>query len=120
MGARAAIRRAVLAAAVLTFVACAPGPQLDPLPGKALAPGATLYHLTDSDLVHKEGPISIWLLRLDPSRIDLQLTLANEEIVGTETVPEIAARHGALAAINAGYFATNGDPSGVMTWTVGE
>ena len=115
MGPRGAVRHAVLTAAVLAILAFARGPQLDQRSAKELAPGATLYHLTDTDLVNKEGPISVWLLRLDPARIDLQLTLANEEIVGTEAVPEIAARHGALAAINAGFFAPNGDPAGIMT-----
>src|SRR5919108_3859020 len=100
-------RRALLAAvlacwAVLASGAFARAPQLDPRSAKELAPGATLYHLTDSDLVNKEGPISVWILRLDPARVDLQLMLANDEIVGTETVPEIATRHRALAAINAG------------------
>jgi hypothetical protein len=118
MRARLGARRAVLAAAVLAWVAVgafAREPQLDPRSAKELAPGATLYHLTDTDLVNKEGPISVWLLRLDPARVDLRLMLANDEIVGTETVPEIAVRHHAPAAINAGFFAPNGDPAGVMT-----
>jgi exopolysaccharide biosynthesis protein len=114
MVARLAARRALLAAAVLALCAFAQSPQLDPRTAKELAPGATLYHLTDTDLVNKEGPISVWLLRLDPARVDLQLALANDEIVGTETVQELAARHGALAAINAGFFLANGDPAGVL------
>jgi hypothetical protein len=114
MGPRIAVRRTLLAAVVLALLAVRPSAQLDPQSAKQLAPGATLYHLTDTALVNKEGPISVWLLRLDPAKVDLQLTLANEEIVGTETVGDIAARHQALAAINAGYFAANGDPSGVM------
>jgi exopolysaccharide biosynthesis protein len=115
MGAGLAVRRTLLAAAVLALCAVTQSAQVDSRSGKELAPGATLYHLTDTELVNKEGPISVWLLRLDPARVDLQLTLANEEIVGTETVPEIAVRHHALAAINAGFFAANGDPSGVLT-----
>ena len=31
----------------------------------------------------------------------------------TETVPDIARRHGAIAAVNAGFFLPNGDPSGI-------
>lgn len=115
MSSRLAVRRALLAAAVLALSVVARAGQIDPRSGKELAPGATLFHLTDTALVNTEGPISIWMLRLDPARVDLQLALANDEIVGTETVPEIAARHNALAAINAGFFAANGDPAGVMT-----
>ncbi len=46
---------------------------------------------TSPTLVNPEGPISIWVLRLDPARVDLQAALANDEIMGTETVGGIAA-----------------------------
>ena len=80
-----------------------------------VAPGVLLYHLDSPALVNPEGPISIWVLRLDPLRVDLQAALANDEIMGTETVGGIAARHRPVAAINAGFFLPNGDPAGVMT-----
>src|SRR4029453_17898555 len=54
------------------------------------------------------------MLRLDPARVRLRAVLANDEIMGTETVAEMASRHGALAAINAGFFLPNGDPAGLL------
>jgi exopolysaccharide biosynthesis protein len=59
--------------------------------------------------------MSVWLLRLDPARIELRAALANDEVMGTEVVSSIAERHRALAAINAGFFLANGDPAGVFT-----
>jgi hypothetical protein len=88
--------------------------QLDLPEPRTVAPGVLLYHLDSQNLVDPPGPISIWALRLDPQRTDLQAMLANDEIVGTETVADIAARHKPLAAINAGFFLPNGDPAGVM------
>jgi hypothetical protein len=53
------------------------------------------------------------MLRLDPARVTLRAALSNDEVMGTEVVADTAARHGALAAINAGFFLPNGDPAGV-------
>jgi hypothetical protein len=80
-----------------------------------VAPGVLLYHLDSPSLVDPEGPISIWALRLDGARVDLQAALANDEIMGVETVGGIAERHKPVAAINAGFFLPNGDPAGVLT-----
>jgi exopolysaccharide biosynthesis protein len=116
MALRARIRRhAILASALLCAVAFTRAPQLDLKSPKQLAPGVTLYYLDTPALVDPAGPLSIWLLRLDPARAELRAALANDEIMGTETVAGIADRHRALAAINAGFFAANGDPSGVLT-----
>ena len=80
---------------------------------REIASGITLYHLTDPSLLDPPAPVSIWLLRVDPGAADLRAVLANDEIVDTETVPDMAARHGALAAINAGFFLLpTGDPAG--------
>ena len=54
------------------------------------------------------------MLRLDPARVTLRAALANDEVMGTETVGDTAARHGAVAAINAGFFLPNGDPAGLL------
>ncbi|MCA1558923.1 MAG: phosphodiester glycosidase family protein [Acidobacteria bacterium] len=88
--------------------------RLDPGPPAAIAPGVDLYHLTDPSLIDPAGPISAWLLRLDPALIDLKSVLANDEILGLETVSDMGERHRAVAAINAGFFLPNGDPSGVL------
>jgi hypothetical protein len=80
-----------------------------------LAPGVHFYQLESTALVSPPEPMSVRLIRLDPAIADLRSVLANDEIVGTETVSALAARHKPIAAINAGYFQANGDPSGVLT-----
>ena len=108
--------RVLVLAAALT---CGASSQtvLDRLPPhRQVADGITLFHLTDETSIEPPAPISIWMLRLDPARTRLRVALANDEIMGTESVAEIAARHGALAAINAGFFLPNGDPAGLLKW----
>jgi Phosphodiester glycosidase len=100
---------------VSPFRAVTPGGQQLDLPEpRNVAPGALLYHLDSPALVDPEGPISIWMLRLDPAKVDLQAALSNDEIMGVESVAGIAERHKPIAAINAGFFLPNGDPAGVM------
>ncbi len=113
---RARQRLAVISAWLLLLAIAPVATQQVELPEpRVLAPGVLLYHLDRPTLVEPEGPISIWALRLDSSRVDLQSVLANDEIMGTETVASIAERHQPIAAVNAGYFQQNGDPAGVMT-----
>ena len=72
-------------------------------------------HRSDNDAT---GPWVINLLRVDPKQIDLRVVHALDEGVGLETTSSIAARHGAVAAVNAGFFRTTGtyrgEPSGVL------
>ena len=89
--------------------------QLDLPEPRHVASGVLLYYLDSPALVDPEGPVSIWMLRLDPAKVDLQAALSNDEIMGVETVTGIAERHKPIAAINAGFFLPNGDPAGVMT-----
>jgi hypothetical protein len=79
-----------------------------------VAPGVALYHLADPSLLDPPGPIAIQILRLDPARTRLKSALSQDHVVGTETVPEMAVRHEAIAAVNAGFFAPNGDPTGLL------
>jgi hypothetical protein len=119
---RAAPSRRTLAS--LAFVAAVAGSiasgSQSPLllrPGsdvREVAPGITLFHITDPALVEPAALLSIWILRLDPLRVRLRAALANDEVVGVETVADTAARHGAIAAINAGFFLPNGDPAGLF------
>jgi Phosphodiester glycosidase len=100
---------------VSPFRAVAPRAQQFDLPEpRNVAPGVLLYHLDSPTLVDPEGPISIWMLRLDHAKVDLQAALSNDEIMGVESVAGIAERHKPIAAINAGFFLPNGDPAGVM------
>ena len=101
---------------VSPFRAVAPrAQQLDLPEPRNIAPGVLLYHLDSPALVDPEGPVSVWMLRLDPAKVDLQAALSNDEIMGVESVAGIAERHKPIAAINAGFFLPNGDPAGVMT-----
>lgn len=58
-------------------------------------------------------------LRLDLKKARLNVVHALDAVIGVETTSSIAQRHGALAAINAGFFRLdksifNGDPAGVF------
>jgi len=64
-------------------------------------------------------PVRMNLLRLDLTKVRLDVVHAGDGIIGTETVSSIATRKGALAAINAGFFrldtsAYAGDPAGIF------
>lgn len=64
-------------------------------------------------------PVRMNLLRLDLTKVRLDVVHAGETVIGTETVSSIATRHRALAAINAGFFrldtsAFAGDPVGIF------
>jgi hypothetical protein len=103
---------AVLALAAL---ALAPQPTLRLGLAEAVAPGIDLFRLDQTDLLSPPGPVAIQLLRLDPRRVRLTAVLAHDQVLGAETVPSIASRRGATAAINAGFFVIpTGEPAGLM------
>ncbi len=63
--------------------------------------------------------VKLNLLRLDPQKIRLDVIHAMDTVNGTETLSSIAKRHGAIAAINAGFFRLDrsifaGTPSGIL------
>jgi hypothetical protein len=95
---------------------CRSGKLQDPLgPPEHIADGVEFYRSTDSSLVNDEGPIAVYLLKLDLSRVRLASVLAGDEISKSEPVDAIAQRHGAIAAVNGGYFnRQNGDPQGLL------
>ena len=106
---------AVAVAAALAVVHAAPA-RVQPALGAAeiVAPGIELYRLDDQTLLSPPGPISVQLLRLDPGRVDLRLVLAQDTVLGLETVPDRALRSGAAAAVNAGFFLPTGEPAGLL------
>lgn len=64
-------------------------------------------------------PVNINLLRLDLKKVRLDVHHALDRAIGTEKTSSIATRHGAFAAINAGFFrldssAWAGDSAGVL------
>src|SRR5262245_16734961 len=110
-----AARGALVFLALLVWPATAGTRQaLDLGAPREITAGITLYHVTDPSLLDPPAPVSIWLLRVNPGAADLRAVLSNDAIVDTEIVPDMAARHDALAAINAGFFLIpSGDPSGI-------
>lgn len=56
----------------------------------------------------RTGPWLINILRIDLKRATVKVVHALDEGVGLETVSSLAARHGAAAATNGGYFRVNG------------
>lgn len=77
---------------------------------EVIAPGIEHIQITRGYKSDKEvtGPWFINLLRLDLKQARLRMVHAMDEAVGLETVSSLAARYGALAAINSGYFRTTG------------
>ena len=64
-------------------------------------------------------PVRMNLLRLDLTKVRLDVVHAMDMAIGTETVSSMAKRHGAFAAINAGFFRLDksiwaGDSAGIL------
>src|SRR6185295_4272711 len=63
--------------------------------------------------------VNINLLRLDLTKVRLDVVHAMDAAIGTEKTSSIASRHGAFAAINAGFFRLDssifaGDAAGIL------
>lgn len=60
----------------------------------------------------------IHVLIIAPTKAAIKLVRAMDEIVGTETTSSLATRHGAIAAVNAGFFRVagtyRGEPDGLL------
>ncbi len=82
---------------------------------EAVAPGVEFFTITDSSLVASAGPVAVYLLKLDPARVQLASVLSNDKVIDAEPVDRIAARHGAVAAVNGGFFnRNNGEPVSLL------
>lgn len=67
----------------------------------------------------EKEPIRLNLLKLDLTKVRLDVVHALDSAIGLEKTSSIATRHGAIAAINAGFFRLDtsmfaGDPTGVL------
>ena len=83
--------------------------------GRDVAPGVRHYALADPALLDPPAPISVHMLRLDLSQVDVTTELALGDRQGRATVLSAALRRRAIAAVNAGFFSlTNGDPVGPL------
>lgn len=60
------------------------------------------------DLTQDSGPWLIHVLEADPNLIDIRVAHAYDAAIGLETTADLAARHGALAAVNGGFFLMTG------------
>jgi hypothetical protein len=103
---------------LIVAVALAPAVQ-ETVPGvgagRTVAPGVVHFTLTDPSLLDPQAPISVQLLRLDLTQVDLTTDLALGDRQGRATVLSASRRRQAIAAVNAGFFALhNGDPVGPL------
>jgi exopolysaccharide biosynthesis protein len=84
-------------------------------PVERIADGVELHRLDDPALLNPPGPVAVQALKLDPGKVTLDMGLAQDQLPARETVPGIAGRNGALAAVNAGFFAlAGGAPAGFL------
>ena len=88
---------------------------------ESVAPGVELLLIKRGDF-SESSTSDRWTIRVlvvDSKRARLRLAQAMDEIAGAETTSSMAIRHGALAAINGGYFRTTGivrgEPVGALT-----
>lgn len=80
-----------------------------------IADGVELHRLDDPSLLSPAGPVAVQALKLDPRKIRIEIGIAADKLPARETVPDIAARRGAIAAVNAGFFAlADGRPAGFL------
>jgi len=108
------------AALVVWFAVALPAAQPIAQPAnlgsaERIADGVLLYRLSDEQLTDPPGPVAVQALRLDPRIVKLEVALAKDPKTGRETVPSIARRLGAIAAVNSGFFVlANGAPAGIL------
>jgi exopolysaccharide biosynthesis protein len=82
----------------------------------AVAPGVEHAHFRRE--APAEGSWNINVLRVDLTQARLDVIRARDTAIGLETVTSMAARTGAIAAVNGGYFRTSGDFLGDSTGTL--
>jgi hypothetical protein len=106
---------ALLLVLALAAAGCSAETSLQLGKPEQIADGVQLFRLNDANLLDPPGAVAVQILRLDPARVNLLSALAQGHVMGLETVPDIAKRHEAIAAVNAGFFIVkNGDPAGLL------
>lgn len=93
----------------------------DKINSETISPGIELISIDRGNFA-ENATGDRWMIKAliaDSKLARLRLGQAMDEIAGAETTSSIAARHGALAAVNGGYFRTTGivrgEPVGVLT-----
>lgn len=108
-------RASLVAILLLALAAVLPAQPATLGPAERIADGVVLYRLDDPELVNPAGPIAVQALRLDPKKVSLEMGLAEDRVPAREGVQQIAERRGAIAALNAGFFAlTDGRPIAML------
>ncbi len=99
----------------------APNRADDKRGAETIAPGIELVSLNRGNFA-EDSTGDRWTIKalvVDSKLARLRLGQAMDEIVGAETTGSMAERHGALAAVNGGYFRTTGivrgEPVGILT-----
>jgi hypothetical protein len=105
---------ALVAALVLSALPRAASQSLPFTATEDLAPGIKYYKLDARDHLGPGAHISARFLEITQRAARLDLELGKEGVQGRDTVPSMAARRGAIAAVNAGFFGTTGDPAGIF------
>ena len=109
------MKRAAAALLALLLAVAVPAAQRDLGPAEWIADGVLLYRIDDQSLLDPAGPIAVQALRVDPLKNTIEVALAQDTSPARETVPAIAARRNAIAAVNGGFFAlANGAPSAIL------
>jgi len=104
-----------VSAALLSAQALPQPPSTGAVAAERIADGVLLHRLDDPALLDPAGPVSVQALELDPKKIRLEIGVAENVTPARETVESIAQRRGALAAVNAGFFAlADGKPVALL------
>ena len=91
----------VFASAVAVGACAAQGSWLSA--PEQIAPGVEYFTSTDQSLADPAGPTAVYLLKLDPAKVQLDSVHAKGKIMGLDTVDVIASSNKAIAAVNAGF-----------------
>lgn len=116
------LRAAIFLALAVALAAATPlarptsiAPALQLGAPETIADGVDLFRTTDRTVADDASPISMLLLRLNPAAADLRVARAVARTPRREPVADIARRHRAIAAVNAGFFnMKTGAPTGVL------
>jgi hypothetical protein len=103
---------------LVSFAALAPAlraQHADLGSAERIADGVLLYRLDDEALLDPPGHVRVQALRVDPRRVRIEVALAEDRSPAREAVVSIAARRGAIAAVNGGFFAlADGAPQAIL------
>jgi len=92
-------------------------PPPAPIPIKPLPPvKPSAGHWQMRNFCTPRGPLDVYVLKVDPDQEGLEVrpALAGQTVHSRHSVLNIARQHGAVAALNGGFFAGQGPPLGLL------